>query len=130
MRRQTYGDQLWFESGGKCFRGQHMRSGARCSIGAMLRPAVVVALLATVTAQPPVGPDRWSKVAEFHKQRATETGIVGSSLLLVREGKVAGTSFQGGQDLETKRPVDGDTIFHWASITKMFTGVAIMQLRD
>jgi CubicO group peptidase (beta-lactamase class C family) len=26
--------------------------------------------------------------------------------------------------------VDEDTIFHWASITKTFTGVAIMQLRD
>ena len=130
MRRETYGDQLWFEFRGKCFRGQHMRLGARCSISAMLRAAAVVALLATVTAQPPGGPERWSRVAEFHKQRATQAGIVGSSLLFVKEGKVAGTSFQGVQDLETKRPVDGDTIFHWASITKMFTGVAIMQLRD
>ena len=26
--------------------------------------------------------------------------------------------------------MDADTIFHWASITKTFTGIAIMQLRD
>ncbi len=26
--------------------------------------------------------------------------------------------------------VDEDTIYHWASITKTFTGIAIMQLRD
>ena len=30
----------------------------------------------------------------------------------------------------TRRPVDEETIFHWASITKTFTGIAIMQLRD
>ena len=30
----------------------------------------------------------------------------------------------------TKAPVTEDTIFHWASITKTFTGIAILQLRD
>src|SRR4029434_2041152 len=28
------------------------------------------------------------------------------------------------------RAVDAETIFHWASITKTFTGISIMQLRD
>ena len=37
---------------------------------------------------------------------------------------------RGFQDLDAKRPVDDDTIYHWASITKTFTGIAIMQLRD
>lgn len=36
----------------------------------------------------------------------------------------------GFQDRDTKRPVDGDTIYHWASITKTLTGIATMQLRD
>jgi len=65
----------------------------------------------------------------FH-QRVQQAGIVGSSLMFVRDGIVAAKAFEGYQDLETRRPVDEETIYHWASITKTLTGVAIMQLRD
>jgi CubicO group peptidase (beta-lactamase class C family) len=74
--------------------------------------------------------DAWSRVTAVYHQRVQDAGIVGSSLMLVRNGAVAHRAFEGLQDLATKRPVDEDTIFHWASITKTFTGVAIMQLRD
>jgi CubicO group peptidase (beta-lactamase class C family) len=50
--------------------------------------------------------------------------------MFVRDGAVTGKAFAGLQDLASRRPVTEDTIYHWASITKMFTGVAIMQLRD
>ena len=50
--------------------------------------------------------------------------------MFVTGGAVAAKAFEGYQDLASKRPVDEDTVFHWASITKTFTGVAIMQLRD
>jgi CubicO group peptidase (beta-lactamase class C family) len=33
-------------------------------------------------------------------------------------------------DLEQNRRVDEDTIFHWGSVTKTLTGIAILQLRD
>ena len=46
-----------------------------------------------------------------------------------RRGRRA-DAVDGYQDLDAKRPVDRDTIYHWASITKTFTGIAIMQLRD
>ena len=36
----------------------------------------------------------------------------------------------GQQDADAKVPVDARTIYHWASITKTMTGIAIMQLRD
>ena len=91
---------------------------------------VAATLLHSSVPQPPPGADRSSRIQAFHQDRAGQAGIVGSSLMLVREGTVAGKWFQGYQDLETRRPVDEDTIYHWASITKMFTGVAIMQLRD
>ena len=57
-------------------------------------------------------------------------GVVGSSLALVRGGELAALETWGLADLESGRPVDGETIYHWASITKTFTAVAIMQLRD
>ena len=72
----------------------------------------------------------WRAVEKLYRQRLSEAGIVGSSLVLVREGAVAARAMEGYQDLQTKQPVDEHTIYHWASVTKTFTGVAIMQLRD
>ena len=96
----------------------------------MLRFLAACALTSALVFQPtPLG-DRWSKVAALYHQRVTETGIVGSGLMFVKNGNVTHKAFEGYQDLATKRPVDEQTIFHWASITKTFTGVAIMQLRD
>jgi CubicO group peptidase (beta-lactamase class C family) len=74
--------------------------------------------------------ERWPRVVEAHRDLTTRAGIVGSGLAFVWKGAVAAVSFQGFQHLETKRPIDEHTIYHWASITKTFTGVAIMQLRD
>ena len=96
----------------------------------MLRTGAFLALLGTTFLQSGSFTDRWSRVETFYRQRVQQAGIVGSSVMYVKEGAVAAKAFDGYQDLATKRPVDEDTIFHWASITKTFTGVAIMQLRD
>ena len=72
----------------------------------------------------------WTAVEQVFHQQTQAAGIVGSSVLVVRDGSVVATATEGYQDLAAKRPVDADTIFHWASITKTFTGVGIMQLRD
>jgi CubicO group peptidase (beta-lactamase class C family) len=66
----------------------------------------------------------------FYQENLKKHGIVGSSLMLVRDGKVIDREFYGSANLEKNQPVDADTIYHWASITKTFTGIAIMQLRD
>ena len=72
----------------------------------------------------------WPAVEQVLHQQAQAAGIVGSSVLVVRDGSIAATATDGYQDLAAKRAVDAETIFHWASITKTFTGIAIMQLRD
>jgi CubicO group peptidase (beta-lactamase class C family) len=69
-------------------------------------------------------------VSAFYRRALREHGIVGSSLLVLKDGVVVGRASEGHQDRDSKRPVDEDTIYHWASITKTFTGIAIMQLRD
>jgi CubicO group peptidase (beta-lactamase class C family) len=96
----------------------------------MLRALPFLTLLAVPFVQPTALAERWAKVAAFYRQRVQQAGIVGSSLVLVKDGAIAAKAFDGYQDAATKRPVDADTIYHWASITKTFTGVAIMQLRD
>ena len=96
----------------------------------MLRAVPFVALLAATLLQSTTFAGRWSRVETLYRQRVQQAGIVGSGLMFVKDGAVAANAFAGYQDLATKRPVDEETIFHWASITKTFTGVAIMQLRD
>jgi CubicO group peptidase (beta-lactamase class C family) len=75
-------------------------------------------------------PDGWSGTAAYYRQQVEQAGIVGSSLVLMRDGQVVAEEHVGYQDLASRTPVDRDTIFHWASITKTFTSIAIMQLRD
>lgn len=72
----------------------------------------------------------WDAVVRFYEQRVRDAGIVGSSLVLVRDGRIAAARQVGYRDLEAKQEVTPDTIFHWGSITKTLTGIAIMQLRD
>jgi len=66
----------------------------------------------------------------FYEQSMRKHGIVGSGFMLIHDGQVIAQEFFGFADQEKQQPVDEDTIYHWASITKTFTGVAIMQLRD
>ena len=67
---------------------------------------------------------------ELHRTEMRRSGIVGSSFYLVREGRTVVADHLGEQDAEARVPVSARTIYHWASITKTMTGIAIMQLRD
>jgi len=68
---------------------------------------------------------RTNYLSELRKER-----FVGSSFYLVRDNRVVAREFYGLADAGRGVPVDAETIYHWASITKTFTGIAIMQLRD
>ncbi len=56
--------------------------------------------------------------------------IVGAAYVTVEDGRPTNWHFSGMADREVNQPVDEQTIFHWGSITKTLTAVAIMQLRD
>ena len=66
----------------------------------------------------------------FYEQGLRKNGIVGSSFMLIQDGQVIAQEFFGQANQEKQQPVDENTIYHWASITKTFTSIAIMQLRD
>jgi CubicO group peptidase (beta-lactamase class C family) len=91
--------------------------------------AIVLLLAFSMTLGSQSAPD-WSGLRRFFRQQVADAGIVGASLVIVREGKVDAEEYVGYQDNASRKPVDRDTIYHWASITKTFTGIAIMQLRD
>ena len=59
-----------------------------------------------------------------------EHHLVGVSVGIVREGELVWKRGFGYADLASGRRADADTLYRVASITKTFTGTAIIQLRD
>lgn len=74
--------------------------------------------------------EKWQAITQDHIQTLEAQDIVGASMMFIQGGETIGQAFHGFADQETQRLVDEHTIYHWASITKTFTGIAIMQLRD
>jgi len=65
-----------------------------------------------------------------YEKELKDAGIVGSTFVFLKDNKVIAKDMYGSANLEKNQPVDENTIYHWASNTKQFTGIAIMQLRD
>lgn len=59
-----------------------------------------------------------------------EAGNVGMSCVLVKDNKIVYNQNFGVKDLDTKEPIDDQTIFRIASISKSFTSTSLMQLID
>ena len=111
---------------------------------APLQIAVVVAAIMSLGRVSPLpgqaakgrvkGPDRfttaWAPVRDFFHQTLDGEGVVGGAMMFFHGDTIVAREFHGFADLATKRPVDEQTIFHWASVTKTFTAVALMQLRE
>lgn len=55
-------------------------------------------------------------------------GIPGASLAVVRNGKIIDIKSYGYADIATKRPVNSDTLFQAASITKTLTSTAVLKI--
>ena len=70
------------------------------------------------------------EIRAFYEAGLKRNGILGSSLAIVRDGRVVLRDEFGVQSKSPDRAVDEETTYHWASCTKSFTGIAIMQLRD
>ncbi len=81
-------------------------------------------------APPPAPPTGWEAFTRAFDGYARDDSIVGASALVLRDGVVAARHDFGLGDRELGLRTDTNTIYHWASITKTLTAVAIMQLRD
>ena len=62
-------------------------------------------------------------------QRAYEE-VPGMSAAIVHDQKVLWSGGAGAADLATKKPATADTLYSICSVSKLFTSVAVMQLRD
>jgi CubicO group peptidase (beta-lactamase class C family) len=74
--------------------------------------------------------EKTERIDSYYQEILKEYEIAGSSLRIYADGELQLQASAGMANIEAERFVDERSIFHWASITKTFTGIAIMQLRD
>ena len=91
----------------------------------MLQTLTCLAL--AVSVQRPAG---WPAFTRAFDAYAAGDSVVGASVLVVTNGRVAAHHEYGAADRALGQRVDTATIYHWASITKTLTAIAILQLRD
>jgi CubicO group peptidase (beta-lactamase class C family) len=82
---------------------------------------------AAAQSRPPAG---WAAFTAVFDAYAREDGVVGGRVAVLRAGRVLAEHAYGLGDRERGTPPDARAVYHWASITKTLTAVAIMQLRD
>jgi len=108
------------------------------SPGAPARPASITAQLAAAPGPEAQSPDApfpdapagWADFTRQFQAYADSDGVVGASVLFLQDGRVQGRYDTGFADLGGGVRVSEPTIYHWGSITKTLTAIAIMQLRD
>jgi CubicO group peptidase (beta-lactamase class C family) len=78
----------------------------------------------------PTPPPGWAAYTQALDRFLQEDSVVGASTLFLSDGATVAQHEYGWADRGRKERVEERTIFHWASITKTLTALAIMQLRD
>lgn len=72
----------------------------------------------------------WDAFADTLAGYVKGAGIYGASAVLIQNGTIVRHVELGLADRDSAQKVNDRTIYHWASVTKTLTAVAIMQLRD
>jgi CubicO group peptidase (beta-lactamase class C family) len=100
----------------------------------LMSASLAVFMFATLAAaQQSIPNDLAQAYREFktnYERELRQHDIAGSSFFFIKDNEVVARELYGLAHVEQKRAVDEETIYHWASVTKTFTGIAIMQLRD
>lgn len=71
---------------------------------------------------------RLERITELVEDNIAQGNITGAVTLVARHGKIAHLEAQGVMDLETRQPMQEDTFFRLASMSKPVGGLAIMML--
>jgi CubicO group peptidase (beta-lactamase class C family) len=82
-------------------------------------------------------PDRRAKLAtafpdvdRIMQEYVTQAHVPGAAWGIIIDGELAHAGALGFRDVASKAPVDEDTVFRIASMTKSFTAMSILKLRD
>lgn len=72
----------------------------------------------------------FAEVDRLFTEFATQQHVPGAAWGIVVDGELAHSGSTGFRDIAAKAPVDADTVFRIASMTKSFTAMSILKLRD
>src|SRR5690348_803182 len=72
----------------------------------------------------------FAEIDRVFREQAEREHIPGAAWAIVIDGRVAHAGVAGVRDVDTRAPVDTNTVFRIASMTKSFTAMAILKLRD
>ena len=99
--------------------------------------AGLIAQAAPARPQQPAGGVRATKLAvafgevdRLFTEFAKASRVPGAAWGVVVDGELAHAGVAGVRDVSTNDPVTPDTVFRIASMTKSFTAMAILKLRD
>jgi CubicO group peptidase (beta-lactamase class C family) len=93
--------------------------------------AVAVLLSALVGALPSrLPPEQLRRIDGYFQQEVKRGDFPGGALAIVEGDKMVLLSTAGVADLDTHSPVTADTVFCIASLTKSFTAIALLQLKE
>jgi len=108
-------------------RGWRRRAFCLLVLSIVVPSAGIAAPIETVDLPPSVQ-EALRRFETFLTEGMQNAEIVGGSVILVHRGELIWEGHIGHADLSTAAPVDRDTIYNWASITKSITALALMQL--
>ena len=94
--------------------------------------AIVVTLMGGAFVTPVLAQDAavFADVDRAMENYRLDAHIPGMVWGIVQDGRLVHVKGAGVQDIDTKRPVNADTLFRIASMTKAFTALSILKLRD
>src|SRR5262245_33113763 len=75
-------------------------------------------------------PAAFAEVDRLLREYATQAHAPGAAWGIIVNGGLAHTGTTGFRDVAAQAPVDADTVFRIASMTKSFTAMSILKLRD
>lgn len=93
-----------------------------------MRPCVALLMIGLAASVP--SPAQEQTFQAMFDNYVQHDGIVGAEYVILNKTEITESHPVGMADVEARQPVNANTIFHWASITKTLTAVSIMQLRD
>ena len=100
---------------------------------AVASAVVILVMIMTGVAVTPVLAQDGAVLAEVDRameEYRLDAHIPGMVWGIVQDGRLIHVKGAGVQDIDTKRPVTADTLFRIASMTKAFTALSILKLRD
>jgi CubicO group peptidase (beta-lactamase class C family) len=98
---------------------------------ASLLAVALLVLAAPSSAQPPGRlAEAFADVDRLVHEFMAQGHVPGAAWGIIVDGRLAHTGTAGFRDVDSKAPVGSDTVFRIASMTKSFTAMAILKLRD